>query len=154
MRKLGVMSSIATIVNTTCALGFMIYVIIRELQNELPELFMYWKKETFTREFYVCKAFPTIFDNADEFFGFPACDVAVSEECNFSSQRNEADINSALASCEVYNDCYPLCVRDLGWGCGDRCAEMRRIQIKHDMGQRKRRAEGTWDERQGVAEAS
>ena len=72
------MSCIATIVSTTCAVGFMIYVLVREGQNTLPDYFMEWQHETFTREYYVCAAFPAIFDNADDLYGFRACDIAVS----------------------------------------------------------------------------
>jgi len=80
MLKLGVLSCIATIACTICAVGFMVYIFVREAQNELPQYFMYWHDASFTREFYVCEAFPTIFANADELYGFRACEYAVSQD--------------------------------------------------------------------------
>jgi hypothetical protein len=76
------MSCIATIANTVCALGFMIYVLVRESQNTVPEYIMYWPEEAFTREYFVCEAFPTVFANANQLFGFRACDIAVSWSCS------------------------------------------------------------------------
>jgi hypothetical protein len=75
------MSCIATVANTATAIGFLCYVLVREGQNELPDYYMYWHDKMFTREFWVCQAFPTIFANADELYGFRACEAAVSQGC-------------------------------------------------------------------------
>lgn len=78
MRKLGVITCIVTFVNTVSSIGFTIYAFVREADMTLPEYHMDWSKTTFTREFFICDAFPSIFENADEIYGFRACEIAVS----------------------------------------------------------------------------
>lgn len=83
-KRLARSTCVATVLNTASALGFMTYILVRESQNTLPKYFVWWRKTSFTREFYVCVAFPSIFDGTERFesaeriYGFPACGVAVS----------------------------------------------------------------------------
>lgn len=78
-RKLGLAACIASVINGVAATGFMIFVLVRESQNKLPRYFIKWNQTAFTKEFWICTAIPSIFkDNANRFFGFSACEFAVS----------------------------------------------------------------------------
>ncbi|KAF2683151.1 hypothetical protein K458DRAFT_419357 [Lentithecium fluviatile CBS 122367] len=78
VRKLAIMSCIATIANTVGSVAFLTYVFVREGQNKLPEYFMQWKETTFTAEYYICEAFPTVFEDPNRLYGFPACGTALA----------------------------------------------------------------------------
>jgi hypothetical protein len=79
VKKLGVLTCITSGANTILGMGFLVYVNVAEGKNKLPEHQIFWQQTSFTREFYVCKAFPNVFENAEALYGFPACDVAVSQ---------------------------------------------------------------------------
>lgn len=66
------------ILNTGASIALMTYVLINEAGMKLPERFREWSMTTFTQEFYLCTAFPSLIIDAEvEVYGFPACEVAV-----------------------------------------------------------------------------
>ncbi|KAF2439528.1 hypothetical protein P171DRAFT_436171 [Karstenula rhodostoma CBS 690.94] len=76
IRMLGSAVCIATVTNTAATIGFTVYLFTSEAQGRLPKLFRKWGEETFTREFYLCKAVPSIFPDTNAVYGFPACEKA------------------------------------------------------------------------------
>jgi hypothetical protein len=65
--------------NTGATLSLTTYIFITEAGMKLPERFRLWGTTTFTHEFYVCTAFPSLIPDAeDSIYGFPACKDARS----------------------------------------------------------------------------
>jgi hypothetical protein len=65
--------------NTGASLSLTTYIFITEAGMTLPERFRLWGTTTFTHEFYVCTAFPSVVPDAEELiYGFPACEDARS----------------------------------------------------------------------------
>ncbi|KAH7130193.1 hypothetical protein B0J11DRAFT_577745 [Dendryphion nanum] len=64
------------------SLAVLAYVFVTERDMTLPDLFPQWANTKFTREFYLCDAFPSRIANADQYFGFAACDHAIVARYN------------------------------------------------------------------------
>lgn len=75
---LGSAACIAAVTNAAAAIGFTVYVFISEDQSHLPQLFADWKYESFTQEFYICTAIPSLFPDGATVYDFPACQTSVS----------------------------------------------------------------------------
>lgn len=68
---------IAAVTNTAATIGFTVYLFTSEAEVRLPEVFEKWGGESFTQEFYLCEAMPSVFPNIDV-YEFPACEISVS----------------------------------------------------------------------------
>jgi hypothetical protein len=79
MREMGLLACLFALIQGATSLATLTYVFVVETGQRLPDVFRNWWEVEFTREFYVCQAFPSLVDNADRIFGFMACDYAV---CN------------------------------------------------------------------------
>ncbi|KAF2737485.1 hypothetical protein EJ04DRAFT_550630 [Polyplosphaeria fusca] len=78
-QKVGIVSCVLSFISTASALAVLTYVFVSESSNHLPDDFIQWgEKNDVTREFYVCKAFPSVFEDPDSIFRLPACQYAVS----------------------------------------------------------------------------
>ena len=75
---LGSAACLAAVTNAAAIIGFTVYVFISEDQGHVPPSFSKWKYESFTQEFYVCAAIPSLFPDTDAIYGFPACQTSVS----------------------------------------------------------------------------
>lgn len=75
---LGSAVCIAAVTNTAATIGFTVYVFTTEAQGHLPQYYKQWHAETFTQEFYICEAMPSLFPNTQDLYGFPACEKTVS----------------------------------------------------------------------------
>lgn len=78
-KKFGLAICLAAMINTAADMAVLVYVFVTEAKNATPRFYVQWQKTTFTREYWVCKAFPSVFEDADILYGFPACNVAVSQ---------------------------------------------------------------------------
>lgn len=70
---------IASVANTVVAIAFAVYVFIAETHQQLPGWYTQWRNTQFTQEFFVCEAFPSLIAELNSLYGFPACDVSVSQ---------------------------------------------------------------------------
>ncbi|KAF2249801.1 hypothetical protein BU26DRAFT_604114 [Trematosphaeria pertusa] len=75
-KKFGLAICLAAMINTAADMAVLVYVFVTEAKNATPRFYVQWQKTTFTREYWVCKAFPSVFEDADILYGFPACNVA------------------------------------------------------------------------------
>jgi hypothetical protein len=75
---LGSAACIGAVTNAAAAIGFTVYVFISEDQSQLPRLYSDWVYESFTQEFYVCTAIPSLFPEQASVYDFPACRTSVS----------------------------------------------------------------------------
>ncbi|KAF9728794.1 hypothetical protein PMIN04_008254 [Paraphaeosphaeria minitans] len=71
---LGSAVCIAAVTNIAASIGFTVYLFTSEAQGRLPKLFSQWGKQSFTQEFYLCKAVPSVFPDTNALYGFPACE--------------------------------------------------------------------------------
>jgi hypothetical protein len=62
----------------TASVGILTYVFVAESSDKLPESFFDWRDVQFTREYWLCTAFPSKIQDPDRLYGFPACKLAVS----------------------------------------------------------------------------
>ncbi|KAF2707835.1 hypothetical protein K504DRAFT_45145 [Pleomassaria siparia CBS 279.74] len=78
-RMLGLIGCLLFVINTGVMVALMTYVLVTQAGMELPERFQLWGTTTFTQEYYVCTAFPSLIVHAEaRYYGFPACDAARS----------------------------------------------------------------------------
>jgi hypothetical protein len=75
---IGSAACVAAIANTAAAIGITVYVFTTEAQGHLPKFFSQWGSASFTQEFYLCKAMPSVFPDTQAVYGFPACKESVS----------------------------------------------------------------------------
>jgi hypothetical protein len=75
---MGSAACIAAVTNTAAAVGITVYLFTTEAQGHLPKFFSQWGGASFTQEFYLCEAVPSVFPDARAMYGFPACEEAVS----------------------------------------------------------------------------
>lgn len=78
IRMFGGSACIAAVASSAATIGFTVYVFVIESRNRLPEFFAQWRNTSFSQEFYLCEAFPSLIDDAQSLYGFPACSVSVS----------------------------------------------------------------------------
>lgn len=75
---LGSAICIAAVASTAATIGFTVYLFTSEAQGRLPKLFSQWGGMSFTQEFYICEAVPSVFPDTNAVYGFPACENSVS----------------------------------------------------------------------------
>ncbi|OAG11707.1 uncharacterized protein CC84DRAFT_1159171 [Paraphaeosphaeria sporulosa] len=71
---LGSAVCIAAVTNTAASIGFTVYLFTSEAQGRLPKLFSQWAERSFTQEFYLCEAVPSVFPDTNALYGFSACE--------------------------------------------------------------------------------
>lgn len=78
MNTSAIVATILVVIATVVNVAVLTYTFVTEAAQVLPKQWSEYHNTQFTREFYLCSAFPAVFDNAEQYYGFRACDHAVS----------------------------------------------------------------------------
>ncbi|KAF2871664.1 hypothetical protein BDV95DRAFT_46223 [Massariosphaeria phaeospora] len=77
LNRIGLVTCAGFVVNLVVALSILTYVFVVESKETLPRYFNKdWMRHLFTHEYYICEAFPSLVNNAEDYYGFAACGVA------------------------------------------------------------------------------
>ncbi|KAF2653625.1 hypothetical protein K491DRAFT_780195 [Lophiostoma macrostomum CBS 122681] len=87
-----------TLLHTALALAVLTYIFVAESSNSMPTYVTDWKTVSFTREYYICTAFPSRIRDVDRYWGFAACeDAQIGRWCMIG----QASLSLVLSACCV-----------------------------------------------------